>query len=179
MAELISSTGSRQRPGMGPAKKHSLRVDMTPMVDLGFILITFFVMTVQLTKPATLNLIMPKQGADMLLGQSDALTLLMDNDKLYYYTGEWKTARENNEIFPTSFSVREGIGHVIRERQRWLDVNKKKEGRTGLMLLIKPGRNANYQSIVDALDETTINGVKKYVLLSPDANEVKWMTEQE
>lgn len=107
------------RPGFARQKKNSLRVDMTPMVDLGFILITFFVMTVQLSQPVALNLAMPKEGGDpMPLGESDALTVLLDDkDRVYYYHGQWAEAAAMNKVYTTSFSVKDGLGKVIREKQ--------------------------------------------------------------
>jgi biopolymer transport protein ExbD len=66
---------------------------MTPMVDLGFLLITFFVITVQLSKPTTVNLNMTKDGPPIDLGNSNALTVLLDEaGRIYYYHGNWKDA---------------------------------------------------------------------------------------
>ena len=150
---------------------------MTPMVDLGFILITFFVITVQLSKPVALNLIMPKEGGDPTpLGESGALTVLLkDNDHVYYYNGKWSAALLKKEIYTTNFSVKNGLGQIVREKQQWLDGHDRKEGRKGLMLLIKPGHGASYRSVIDALDEATINGIKKYAVLSTDKEEMEWM----
>lgn len=93
MTELIAAGDKPRRAGVRRAKKHDLRVDMTPMVDLGFILITFFVMTVELTKPAALALNMPKEGGPpTTLGESNALTVLLDGEKVYYYHGDWQQA---------------------------------------------------------------------------------------
>lgn len=65
--------------------KHNLKIDMTPMVDLGFLLISFFVITTELSKPTTMDLFMPKDGKPMDLGASDALTILLDNDNTFWY----------------------------------------------------------------------------------------------
>jgi biopolymer transport protein ExbD len=176
MTEMNTSFNDRRRPGIG-RQKNSLRIDMTPMVDLGFILITFFVMTVQLTLPAALNLNMPKEGGvPITLGESDALTVLLeDGDRVYYYHGKWEEAIAKKQIYTTDFSVKNGLGKVIREKQKWLDEHGNKEGRRGLMLLIKPGYGASYQNVIDALDEATINGVKKYAIVSVDGEEKEWM----
>lgn len=179
MAEITTGANDRFRPGFGHQKKKSLRVDMTPMVDLGFILITFFVITVQLGKPVTLNLIMPKESGDPTpLGESSALTVLLDdNNRVFYYHGKWAEALAKNEIYGTSFSVKDGLGKIVREKQLWLDQYERKEGRKGLMLLIKPGKGASYRNVIDALDEAAINGVKKYALLSAGEGEKKWMAQ--
>src|SRR6185312_14484820 len=94
----------------------------------------------------------------------------------YYYIGDPQEAKAANEIFKTNFSLRDGIGKVIRERQDWLSKAKLTEdGRDGLVFLIKPGPDAIYQQVIDALDETQINGVKRYMILAPDADELELM----
>ncbi|HEY6504432.1 MAG TPA: biopolymer transporter ExbD [Chitinophagaceae bacterium] len=176
MTEINTSSLNRRVKGFGRAKRHNLKVDMTPMVDLGFILITFFVMTVQLTKPVSVNLYMPKDGDPTPLGRSNALTVLLSgNDRIYYYHGDWNEALANNEIHTTNFSVKDGLGKMIREKQKWLDTQNKTEGRRGLMLLIKPGKEAAYKNVIDALDEALINAVKKYTVLSAGNEEEEWL----
>lgn len=179
MAEIIIAGIERRRPGSGRAKRHSLKTDMTPMVDLGFLLITFFVMTVQLSKPAVIDLAMPIAGPPTTLGNSNALTVLLDdNDRIYYYHGNWEEALANKEVVKTNLSVGSGLGKVIREKQKWLDANNIKDGRTGLMLLIKAGKKASYENVINALDETMINIVKKYAVLPAGDKEAAWMNEQ-
>jgi len=157
-------------------KRHSAKTDMTPMVDLGFLLIAFFVMTTEMNKPAVTKLIMPKETNEApanTIRHSTALTLLIGGDKLHYYIGDWEDANKAGEVYETSFSVKDGIGKVIRDRQASLSTAKiSEEGRDGLVFLIKPGKDANYQQVIDAIDETQINGVKKYMILSPGSGEV-------
>ena len=80
-----------------------------------------------------------------------------------------------NQIFQTGFSAKQGLRKVIWEKQQQLDVNNIKEGRRGLMLLIKPGEEAVYSDVIDMLDEALINNIKKYAVLKPDEEEIKWM----
>jgi hypothetical protein len=68
---------------------------------------------------------------------------------------------------------------VIREKQQWLATHDQKEGRNGLMLLIKAGKGASYENVINALDEVMINIVKKYAVLSAEPDELKWMEEQQ
>lgn len=170
-----------KRPGVRRAKKHHLRIDMTPMVDLGFLLISFFVITTELSQPHTMDLNMPKDGPPMKLGESDALTILLDSDKrIWYYEGEWNKALAGKQIFPTTFDIQDGIGRVIREKQRRLDKAQKDmdEGRTGLMLLIKPMDGASYATVIDALDQALIWSVKKYAIVDPLPEERHYLKEQ-
>jgi biopolymer transport protein ExbD len=173
----IQPTGdvTRRRPGFSRVKRLKIRVDMTPMVDLGFLLITFFVITAEMSKPSVVNLNMPKDGPPSTLGESGALTLLIDENRIYCYQGEWTKALAEGEIVETNFSEANGLGKIIREKQSSLDVTDKKDGRNSLMLLIKPGAEASYQSVIDALDEAMINAVKRYAILKMEPAESEWM----
>jgi biopolymer transport protein ExbD len=162
------SASSGHGAGVRRIAKHSLKVDMTPMVDLGFLLITFFVITTELSKPTMMNLYMPADGKPMPLGESNALSFLLGkNNTVYYYNGNWDDAKKKGEVFKTTYSPAEGLRKIINEKQHRLDAGIKmnKEGRDGLMLLIKPGKEASYENVVDVLDEATISIVKKYAIM--------------
>lgn len=160
----------RQRAGVARMKKNNLRIDMTPMVDLGFLLVAFFVMTTELSKPYVARLNMPKEGPPSTLGESAAFTILIDGDRgVVYYHGPSDKALKEKLAKQSSFSPRGGVGDAIRALQKWLDEpGVFKEGRDGLMLLIKPTANASYSQVINAMDEALINKVEKYVIVSPD-----------
>lgn len=176
MTGIPATTNERSKTGVSRSKKSVPKIDMTPMVDLGFLLITFFVITTELSKPVTMDLFMPKEGPPIKLRKSDALTFLLGKNKtLYYYQGDWEEALMANQIFQTSFSAKQGLRKVIWEKQQQRDINNIKEGRRDLMLLIKPGEEAVYSNVIDMLDEALINNVKKYVVLKPGEEEIKWL----
>ncbi len=88
MATLTDIPVTDRKGRRGLQKKHNMKVDMTPMVDLGFLLITFFVMTVELNKPGNLSLIMPKEGPPSKVAASNVISVLIDGEgKIYYYEG--------------------------------------------------------------------------------------------
>jgi len=178
MTDIQPTSGAvRSRRGFSRSKKLRIRVDMTPMVDLGFLLITFFVFTAELSKPSVVKLNMPKEGGPPpTLGESGALTLLIGaNNRVYCYQGDWNKASAAGEIIETNFSEASGLGKIIREKQLRLDLTDKKDGRNSLMLLIKPGAEASYQNVIDALDEAMINAVKRYAILKMEPAESEWM----
>src|SRR5258705_11219551 len=111
-------SGHKKGPGVKKAKKLSTRVDMTPMVDLGFLLITFFIFTATMKSPTTLDLNMPKESDEKdqtKIKQSGALTILLGkDDNVFYYEGELTS--DGSTFKSSNFSK-------IRE----IIINKKKE----------------------------------------------------
>ena len=180
MENIKIAVTETRRAGVRRMVKQHMKIDMTPMVDLGFLLITFFVITTELAKPTAMDLYMPKNGPDMPLGESSALTVLVSNNKLYYYNGKWEHAIKNNSIMQTSFSGISDLRNIIEDKQKLLDATAaKKEGRDGLMLVIKPGIDAFYKNVVDVLDEITISRVKKYAIVKLSEDEKKWLHEKQ
>lgn len=149
------------------------RIDMTPMVDLGFLLITFFIFTTTLSEKGATSLIMPKEsGEPMELAASKALTVVLgDNDQVYAYTGRWEDAAARHAIMHTDYNTYEGIGKLIREKQKQLEATAGRKGREDLVLLIKPTARASYRNIMAALDETAINAVGKYAIVDASSAE--------
>jgi biopolymer transport protein ExbD len=175
----IESSAERKGRSFSRNKKQLLRIDMTPMVDLGFLLITFFVFTTTISTPTATDLFMPDDDEivdPIKLSQGLALTALLDiNDKIYYYHGDFNEAIKANKIFETNYSYN-GIGKVIRQKQKDIDASGKfKEGRKGMMLLIKPTSKSVYRNVVDAMDEAVINDVKKYAIVEPADVELNYL----
>lgn len=141
------------------------------MVDLGFLLITFFIFTASMAETKALRLIMPADGEGTKIGQSTVLNALLGADnRIYLYEGDWKDAVKNDKVVKTSYNVYTGAGSLIRAKQKALGDRTKE-----LMLLIKPTEGATYQNIINALDEVTINGVKKYAIVDPSAEETGYI----
>ncbi len=179
MAEIAQdSGGGKHKGGKVRSKKMSTRIDFTPMVDLGFLLITFFMLTTTLAKPQILALVMPDKDIDKEdiepVKESKVLTLLLGaNDKVYWYEGI-----TDAKLDSTDYSA-EGVRDVILKKmdkvkeQFGLDDYKKKnkegveEDLKGsfINVIIKPMKDARYKNLVDALDEMAICKVRYYVIL--------------
>ena len=179
MAQIENTASVRKGKSFSHNKKQVIRIDMTPMVDLGFLLITFFVFTTTMSTPKATDLFMPKDDTThpQPLPNSLALSLLLDNNnKVYYYNGDFKEAVNANKIYETNYSTYGGIGKIIRQKQKDIDASGKfADGRKGLMLLIKPTSGSLYKNVIDALDEAVINDVRKYAIVEPANDEINYI----
>ncbi len=148
----------KKGPGVKKAKKLSTRVDLTPMVDLGFLLITFFIFTTSMSQPTAMKLNLPKDTdkpeEQNKLKESGALTLLLGKDNsVYYYEGQLDPSASNLKS-STMKKIRDEI--IRKKRSTPVD---------DFMVVIKPGNESTYKDVVDALDEMTINDVKRYAMV--------------
>ena len=91
MAEIAEGGGGGHDKGKKRAKKASTKVDMTPMVDLAFLLLTFFVLTSTFSKPKVMSLVYPaKPKPNEVIPPAkvnNGITFLISEDKIYYYQG--------------------------------------------------------------------------------------------
>jgi biopolymer transport protein ExbD len=160
MTDLLPPVSSRKKSsGFGKAKKLNIRIDMTPMVDLGFLLITFFIFTSTMTDPKAMLLNMPDdKGAPTPTKKSGALTLIAkENGMVYYYEGDLPAGDLNSTTV-------KGIRKII--------VDKKLRTPTDdLFIIIKPSRTSTYRNVVDLLDEMTISVIKRYALVKITSQE--------
>jgi biopolymer transport protein ExbD len=165
MAELDhSSARSKKTIGVRRSKKLSTRVDLTPMVDLGFLLITFFIFTTSLSRPTALAMKLPKDVPDkdkQKQPASGALTfLLTGNERVFYYERD-----DLRTMQPTSMV---GIRSIILTK-------KMKTNPSDFMVIVKPGREASFKNIIQILDEMNISAVKKYAMVEISPEEKSWI----
>ncbi len=170
MAEIAQDSGGKGR------KKMSTRIDMTPMVDLGFLLITFFVLVTTFSKPSAMDLAIPaKPEKDdpnpPEVKESRVLQIALGEDnKLYWFRGV-KDPKVEVIDFDQSASIRPVIQDIQQKvKQRWGTLDT-------MLVLIKPMKKSNYKNMVDILDELAINKVKYYALMDfklPEDSIVLW-----
>lgn len=160
MAE-IQTPESRSRMGLQRNKKLSTRVDLTPMVDLGFLLITFFIFTTALSEPASIILPLPDESDTdnpTVTGERKTISLLLDaNNTILYYEGS-----NEKDIQKTDYSSK-GLRAVLLAKIKQVKTEFGLDAEP--VVLIKPLQASSYGNLVNVLDEMMINGVKKYMLL--------------
>lgn len=176
MAELNTGDGGGKK-GHVRSKKQNAGVDLTAMVDLAFLLITFFMLTTSLSKPQSMNLAMPdkdetKKNPDKLdVSEDRTLTLLLgEKNQLVWYYGLPNAPIEG----PTKMGYgKNGIRKELLAKKQ--TVKSKYAGqpkKQDLIVLIKASKKSTYRNLVDILDEMAIADVKIYAIvdITPEEN---------
>jgi len=160
MAEMDTSSGGghKKGPGVKKPKKLSTRVDLTPMVDLGFLLITFFVFTTTMSKPTVMKMNEPKDEKpeeQMKVKESAVMTILLGKaDQIYYYMG---TLTEEGASQQFKTSNYKDIRQVILDKKNSVPDGGK--SKSDLMYIIKADQESTFKNVIDILDEMSINAV--------------------
>jgi biopolymer transport protein ExbD len=199
MADVSSGDGGggRGHHQKKRAKKLSTRIDMTPMVDLGFLLLTFFMLTTTFSQPKVIELTPPiKSDVKTKVQDTLSLTLVLDKDAIvYYYNGQLKLSTDSNNIMQTDFSDA-GLRKLLLDRNHFVLNNIKPlesehnnhkipdttygrlkdiaEGnKYALFVIIKTDSITKYINVVNALDEMNICNVGKYSLIDASPDDIK------
>jgi len=204
MAEIEGGGGGgKHKGGKKRGKKLSTRVDFTPMVDLGFLLITFFMLTTSMNKPQTMEINMPDKNVieekdKTLVKESQAITLLLaKDDKVVTYflkDGEPSTPQiqnfgakgirttlleENRKRNPLldSIPVYKGMLNkgIITEEEYKARLFDIKSFKNALIVVIKAADNSKYENLVDILDEMLICNIGRYAVVDISDSEVEML----
>lgn len=155
MAEISQGGGGGSKDGKVRVKKASTKIDMTPMVDLAFLLLTFFILTTTLNKPQTMELTMPEKpkGEEKppQVNEKKVVTVILgDDDKVYWYLGI-----TDPKVELSNFS-KDGIRKVLLQKSKEIPE---------MVILIKPSKESRYKNMVDILDEMNITNMKRFAMV--------------
>ncbi|MCS6821101.1 MAG: biopolymer transporter ExbD [Microscillaceae bacterium] len=165
MGEVNTDQGGGGKHKKKGAKKMSTKIDMTPMVDLAFLLITFFMLTTTFSKPQTMELNMPDKSKDeknksMKVKESRTLTLIMGKNRktVYYYDGKFEP--EETKLKKVDYDK---IRSFLLKKKEEKGYNEK--GEPQIIVLIKFEDKAKYKNMVDLLDEMHICEIPTYAIV--------------
>lgn len=172
----VPESGGKKKGGQR-SKKQSTRVDLTAMVDLAFLLITFFMLATTFNKPKTMEINMPektdKKTDEAPLKVSKSYTILLgERDRVYTYVGTDDAKSGELKVDSTDFS-RDGIRAAILNRQK--EVATQWGSKDELVVLIKAMPKSRYKNLVDILDEMAITQTKRYAIVDLDKTDKQIM----
>ena len=167
MAELNTGGGDSKGKKVR-SKKQDAGVDLTAMVDLAFLLITFFMLTTSLSKPQSMNLAMPDKTppdipqVELLISEDRTLTILLgEKNKMVWYYG---LANEPIEGPTVVGYGKNGIRKELLSKIKSV-VAKYGDPKKGLIVLVKASKKSTYRNLVDILDEIAITKVPTYAIV--------------
>jgi biopolymer transport protein ExbD len=191
MAALQEHAGNRKY-GRKRRFTQGIRMDMTPMVDLAFLLLTFFILSATFAKPKSMELSYP--AGDARSPVKNGITFLLSKDnRIFYYEGELKTGAEakgkQTELAELSFNGEgaSGLRHYLTDKNKSLHgklkslaeqrlngslnesdfkrlVMEQKSDKSAYTYLVKTDDKATYKNVIDVLDELNISQAGKYVV---------------
>lgn len=177
MAQMETGDGGGHGKHKGGvrSKKMSTRVDLTPMVDLAFLLISFFMLTTTMNKPKAMELNMPKKVQEDVkteVGECQVMNILLDTlDQVWYYEG-LQVAGLQKTTFSGDEGIRKEILKMIKKVPNECPLTSKGNKRDAIVL-IKMMQGARYKNMVDILDEMDITNCKIYAIQEPDPIEIE------
>jgi biopolymer transport protein ExbD len=204
MAEIVQNEGGGKSHGKRRAKKHPAHIDMTPMVDLMCLLLTFFMLTTAFSKPKVMEILLPDKNKDKKPPEvPEARTyhiILDENDRVFWYNGIAKPPlptlyesnfskdgirklllEKNDIVFTQVEQLRQDVesGKLVISRDSLNSIIKatKKEDKTGPIVLIKATEKAKYGNMVDVIDEMAITDVATYAIVDISPVELKMVDE--
>lgn len=154
MSEIITSEKNKKSNRLA---RKSTRVDLTPMVDLGFLLITFFVFTTTMSTTNAMAMVTPKEDTKVTddICESCVITVLPTaNNKLYYYEGSDKNAQYKI----TDYSAAGLRALLMKKKTAAKALNR------NAILIIKPGATSSFKNLINIIDESNICMYKRYYL---------------
>ena len=169
MAELTTSTNSRKK---GRGSTMTPRIDLTAMVDLAFLLITFFIMATTLAKPKAMDLAMPVKGTDGGDPETRTMSVCLGKDnKVMWYMGMPEKPLTAPRL--ANFSKTGLRAALIAKSKEVLQVSGK-----SLIVILKPGDHSVYSNFVAALDEFNITGIQSYAVANITSKDVDMLKQQ-
>ena len=170
MAELNTGDSGGGKGGKVRSKKQNSKVDLTAMVDLAFLLITFFMLTTSLSKPQSMSLGLPDKDPkdkteDVKVDENRTMTVVLgENDKMFYYMGII-----NTPMTPKVITYgKDGIRKELLKRKKEVLAYSTAKGKPdqGMIVIIKPGKKSTYKNVVDILDEMAISSIPTYTIVN-------------
>ncbi len=175
MAELNTDSAKKGKGKKVRSKKMDSKVDLTAMVDLAFLLITFFMLTTTLSKPQSMNLGMPDnsdptENNETKVAENRTVTLLLGTgDQLMWYMGQTTQPLEGPEVVDYG---KNGIRQSLLLKNRQI-LSATQDTTKGLIVIIKPSEKSQYNHLVDVLDEMVITRIKTYAIVDITPDDIK------
>ncbi len=201
--EVQENISNQSRRNKVRQKRYSTQMDMTPMVDLAFLLLTFFILTTSFNVKSSIDLTVPDKGPSKTpskIGESQAFNLiLLKGGKVKYYFGADDKVgsagdanlmagginslgsilkKNNSMIYDTISLLRDSVNKGLVACNDSLlrkRIELIKKNPKGLVVLIKTGEGVKYNSLIKALDAIVLAEIGRYAIVELSKNEIEYL----
>lgn len=159
------SSSKKTIEGKKPKKQRvGVHIDMTPMVDIAFLLLIFFMATTVFRAPQTMELNIPPDKDDVVkIAESNVLIIRMVDDGRVY----WNIGRD---MTPELFEF-DDIQTFIKEKE--VENAEDHDGDSKLVTLIKIARTSPYAQLVNVMDELQLGAIDRFSITVLEAEEIE------
>jgi len=178
MAELNNNKG-----------KTTPRVDLTAMVDMNFLLLTFFILSSTLSKPKAMEIVMPYTDDEMTVDDQNkikkdvALTILLSKEnRVFYYEGIGDDPEDPPHVKLTAFKDVDGVRDVIIDKKKSVErliANGTLRASDKPTVIIKADTNSTTADLINILDEMTINAIPTYAVVDITEQDQEFVADAE
>jgi len=164
MADVAAAENDKGAKGNGPLgrakkKRVGIRIDMTPMVDVAFLLLIFFMVTTVFRRPLAMEINMPEPGAKVEVPESNVMSIFIDADEaLFYKVGK-------TELEPVTWPELDPLFRAYDEAN------------PNLIILVKIHRQARYEPMVDMMDTLEDADMQRFSLIPMDPEDSTMLEE--
>ncbi|PUV21088.1 MULTISPECIES: ExbD/TolR family protein [Sphingobacterium] len=162
MAELNQKTRESGKKKIR-SRKMAPKVDLTAMVDLAFLLITFFMLTTTLNKPAAMDIAMPDKTKDdvdspVFIDENRTATLILGDGKFMWYHGDFKKPIASSE---KPADIEKTLAQVVAQLKGKISTMPNTKD---MIVLIKPSKEARTKDVIRTIDELKHQNISRYVI---------------
>ncbi len=155
---MVDTPERRAKKGGRKRKRLGFHLDMTPMVDVAFLLLTFFMLTTTFAKSNTMEINIPPETGEVSIAHQNVMTLRVPGDGFAYWSvGE--EAPHRMPLYDKATGASEAVSKEVRQLlQQQSSANKK------LVIVVKISDKAKYRSLVDIIDELNLLKIDRFSL---------------
>lgn len=129
-------------------KRVSIRIDMTPLVDVAFLLLTFFMLTTQFKPPEEVEIIFPSSHSEIKLPESNTMLVYISKDAKLFMGFDSSIMME--KMFGQAYKLRQA-SEVKLENLGDLLI-KARISNPKLRTIVKADASSDYGVISDVMD---------------------------
>ena len=155
---LVDSPNGEERGRRAKRKRKRLgfHIDMTPMVDVAFLLLTFFMLTTTFGKANTMEINIPPESSEIKIAETNVMTFRVVQDGYVYWS--------IGEASPRKLRLYDEEGAMSLGKEVRQMLSQQTRANSKLVIVVKISDKAKYKYLVDLIDEFNMMKIDRFSL---------------